>query len=124
MATIIWKGFEKEPTGNLDVSYELITGQNLKPSSKKQSKKQPGKPIEVFFHQRQSESKKPDEIDEKTALEIIDERDSRIRKLESAILTIAEADENSNGGFSPRELAKLAVISFNIKCGWNYLKME
>ena len=60
-------------------------------------------------------------IDElkKTALEIIDEKDSRIRKLESVILTIAEADENSNGRFSPKELAKLAVISFNINCGWN-----
>ena len=45
MATIIWKGFEKEPTESLNESYELITGQNLKPSSKKQSKKQPGKPI-------------------------------------------------------------------------------
>ena len=26
MATIIWKGFEKEPTENLNESYELITG--------------------------------------------------------------------------------------------------
>ena len=64
MATIIWKGFEKEPTESLNVSYELITGQNLKPSTKEQSKKQPGKPIEVIFHQRQPESIKPDEIDE------------------------------------------------------------
>jgi hypothetical protein len=69
MATIIWKGFEKEPTESLNVSYELITGQNLKPSSKKQSKKQPGKPIEVIFHQVQEESIKPDEIDENNELE-------------------------------------------------------
>ena len=69
MATIIWKGFEKEPIEILNVSYELITGQNLKPSSKKQSKKQPGKPIEVFFHQRQAESITPDEIDENNELE-------------------------------------------------------
>ena len=55
MATIIWKGFEKEPTESLNESYELITGQNLEPSSKKQTKKQPGKPIEVFFRQRQAE---------------------------------------------------------------------
>ena len=68
MATIIWKGFEKEPTESLNESYELITGQNLKPSSKEQSKKQPGKPIEVFFHQRQLESIKPDEIDENNEL--------------------------------------------------------
>ena len=52
MATITWEGFEKEPTESLNESYELITGQNLKPSSKEQSKKQPGKPIEVIFHQR------------------------------------------------------------------------
>ena len=64
MATIIWKGFEKEPTESLNESYELITGQNLKPSTKEQSKKQPGKPIEVFFHQRQAESITPDEIDQ------------------------------------------------------------
>ena len=69
MATIIWKGFEKEPTESLNVSYELITGQNLKPSSKKQSKKQPGKPIEVFFHQRQAESITLDEIDKNHELE-------------------------------------------------------
>ena len=62
MATITWKGFEKEPTESLNESYELITGQNLKPSTKEQSKKQPGKPIEVFFHQREAESIKPDEI--------------------------------------------------------------
>ena len=37
MATIIWKGFEKEPRETLSVSYELITGQNLKPSTKEQS---------------------------------------------------------------------------------------
>ena len=64
MATITWEGFKKEPTESLNVSYELITGQNLKPSSKKQSKKQPGKPIEVFFHQRQAESFTTDELDE------------------------------------------------------------
>ena len=64
MATIIWKGFEKEPTETLNVSYELITGQNLKPSSKEQSKKHPGKPIQVIFHQVQEESITPDEIDE------------------------------------------------------------
>ena len=69
MATIIWKGFEKEPTETLNESYELITGQNLKPSSKEQSKKQPGKPIEVFFHQRHAESITPDEIDENNELE-------------------------------------------------------
>ena len=44
MATIIWEGFKKEPTESLNESYELITGQNLKPSSKKQSNKQPGNP--------------------------------------------------------------------------------
>ena len=64
MATIIWEGFKKEPTESLNVSYELITGQNLKPSSKKQSKKKPGKPIQVIFHQVQEESITPDEIDE------------------------------------------------------------
>ena len=69
MATITWEGFEKEPTESLNGSYELITGQNLKPSSKKQSKKQPGKPIEVFFHQRHAESITPDEIDENNELE-------------------------------------------------------
>ena len=69
MATITWKGFKKEPTESLNVSYELITGQNLKPSSKKQSKKQPGKPIEVFFHQGQAESVTPVEIDNYNELE-------------------------------------------------------
>jgi len=69
MVTIIWKRFEKEPTETLNESYELITGQNLKPSSKKQSKKQPGKPIQVIFHQVQEESIKPDEIDENNELE-------------------------------------------------------
>ena len=69
MATIIWKGFEKEPRETLSGSYELITGQNLKPSSKEQSKKQPGKPIQVIFHQVQEESIKPDEIDENNELE-------------------------------------------------------
>ena len=69
MATITWEGFKKEPTESLNVSYELITGQNLKPSSKKQSKKQPGKPIQVIFHQVQAESITPDEIDENNELE-------------------------------------------------------
>ena len=64
MATIICEGFEKEPTETLNESYELIIGQNLKPSSKKQSKKQPGKPIQVIFHQVQEESITPDGIDE------------------------------------------------------------
>ena len=69
MATIIWKGFVKEPTETLNESYELITGQKLKPSSKKQSKKQPGKPIQVIFHQVQEESITPDEIDQNNELE-------------------------------------------------------
>ena len=64
MATIIWKGFKKEPRETLSGSYELITGQNLKPSTKEQSKKQPGKPIQVIFHQVQEKSITPDEIDE------------------------------------------------------------
>ena len=62
MATIIWEGFQKEPRETLSVSYELITG-------KKFSKKQPGKPIEVFFHQRQPESITLDKIDENNELE-------------------------------------------------------
>ena len=62
MATIIWKGFEKEPRETLSASYELITG-------KKFIKKQPGKPIVVFFHQGQPESITPDEIDEHNELE-------------------------------------------------------
>ena len=69
MATITWEGFEKEPTESLNVSYELITGQNLKPSTKEQSKKQLGKPIQVIFHQVQEESITPDEIDENNELE-------------------------------------------------------
>ena len=69
MATIIWKGFEKEPRETLSGSNELITGQNLKPSTKEQSKKQPGKPIQVIFHQVQEESITPDEIDENNELE-------------------------------------------------------
>ena len=64
MATIIWKGFEKEPTETLHRGYELITVQNLKPSTKEQSKKQPGKLIQVIFNQVQEESITPDEIDE------------------------------------------------------------
>ena len=62
MATIIWLGFQKEPRETLSGSYELIKG-------KKYFKKQPGKPIEVFFHQRQPESIKPNEIDENNELE-------------------------------------------------------
>ncbi len=62
MATIIWLGFEKEPRETLSVSYELVTG-------KKFSKKQPRKPIEVFSHQRQPDSIKPDEIDNNNELE-------------------------------------------------------
>ena len=58
------KDSRKEPTESLNESYELITGQNLKPSTKEQSKKQPGKPIQVIFHQVQEESITPDEIDE------------------------------------------------------------
>jgi len=69
MATIIWLGFQKEPRETLSGSYELITGQNLKPSTKEQSKKQPGKPIQVIFHQVQEESITPDEIDENNELE-------------------------------------------------------
>ena len=69
MATITWEGFKKEPTESLNESYELITGQNLKPSSKKQSKKQPGRPIQVIFHQRQEESITPDEINQNNKLE-------------------------------------------------------
>ena len=53
----------------MNESYELITGQNLKPSTKEQSKKQPGKPIQVIFHQVQEESITPDEIDENNELE-------------------------------------------------------
>ena len=69
MATIIWKGFQKAPTETLHRGYELPTGQNLKPSSKKSSKKQPGKPIEVVFHQVQAESITPDETDRNNELE-------------------------------------------------------
>ena len=56
---------------------------------------------------------------EHTALKIIDEKNDRIRKLEIVILTLAEADEKSRGGISTQELAKRAVVSYNIKCGWN-----
>ena len=62
MATIIWLGFQKEPRETLSASYELITG-------KKFSKKQPGKPIEVFFHQRQEKPITTDEINENNKLE-------------------------------------------------------
>ena len=56
---------------------------------------------------------------EQTALKVIDEKNDRIRKLEIVILTLSEADEKSRGGLTSQELAKRAVISFNIKCGWN-----
>ena len=52
-------------------------------------------------------------------LKILDEKNDRIRSLEIVILTLAEADENSNGGLTTQELAKNAVLSYNIKCGWN-----
>ena len=52
----------------------------------------------------------------KTALEIIDEKNERIRKLEIAILTLAEADPAVH---DIQTIAKQAVVSFNIKCGWN-----
>lgn len=54
-----------------------------------------------------------------TILEVIDEKNDRIRSLEIVILTLAEADENSNGGLTTQELAKRAVLSYNIKCAWN-----
>ena len=54
---------------------------------------------------------------EHTALKIIDEKNDRIRKLEIVILTLAEADEISRGD-SPGT-RKRAVVSYNIKCGWN-----
>ena len=52
----------------------------------------------------------------KTALEIIDEKNERIRKLEIAILTLAEVDPAVH---DIQSIAKQAVVSFNIKCGWN-----
>ena len=63
----------------------------------------------------------PDNINavKQTILEVIDEKNDRIRQLEIVILTLAEADENSNGGLTTQELAKNAVLSYNIKCGWN-----
>ena len=64
MATIIWKGFEKEPRETLSGGYELVTGLNLKTSANKFSKKQLGRSIEVLFHQGQAKSITPDEIDE------------------------------------------------------------
>ena len=69
MATIIWLGFQKEPRETISGSYELITGLNLKTSSKIISKKQLGRPIEVIFHHGQTESITPDEIDENNGLE-------------------------------------------------------
>ena len=56
---------------------------------------------------------------EHTALKVIDEKNDRIRKLEIVILTLSEADEKSRGGLTTQELAKRAVLSYNIKCGWN-----
>ena len=56
---------------------------------------------------------------EQTALKVIDEKNDRIRKLEIVILTLSEADEKSRGGLTTQELAKRAVLSYNIKCGWN-----
>ncbi len=56
---------------------------------------------------------------EQTALKVIDQKNDRIRILEIVILTLAEADENSNGGLTTQELAKRAVLSYNIKCGWD-----
>ena len=63
----------------------------------------------------------PDNINavKQTILEVIDEKNDRIRSLEIVILTLAEADENSNGGLTTQELAKRAVLSYNIKCAWN-----
>ena len=52
-------------------------------------------------------------------LEIIDEKNERIRKLEIAILTLAEADPEK---YNIQNLAKQAVVSYNIKCGWNNKK--
>ena len=44
-------------------------------------------------------------------LEIIDEKNDRIRKLEIAILTLAEADPELH---NIQNLAKQAVVSYNI----------
>ena len=44
-------------------------------------------------------------------LEIIDEKNDRIRKLEIAILTLAEADPEK---YNIQDLAKQALISYNI----------
>ena len=52
-------------------------------------------------------------------LEIIDEKNERIRKLEIAILTLAEADPELH---NIQNLAKQAVVSYNIKCAWNNKK--
>jgi len=52
-------------------------------------------------------------------LEIIDEKNERIRKLEIAILTLAESDPEK---YNIQNLAKQAVVSYNIKCGWNNKK--
>jgi len=52
-------------------------------------------------------------------LEIIDEKNDRIRKLEIAILTLAEADPAVH---DIQTLAKQAVVSYNVKCAWNNKK--
>ena len=44
-------------------------------------------------------------------LEIIDEKNDRIRKLEIAILTLAEADPEK---YNIQNLAKQALVSYNI----------
>ena len=45
-------------------------------------------------------------------LEIIDEKNDRIRKLEIAILTLAEADPEK---YNIQNLAKQALVSYHIK---------
>ena len=51
--------------------------------------------------------------------EIIKEKNDRIRKLEIAIITLAEADPELH---NIQNLAKQAVVSYNIRCGWNNKK--
>ena len=50
-----------------------------------------------------------------TALEIIDENNERIRKLELVILALSETDDDSKGGLSNQDFAKLAVTVYQIK---------
>ena len=56
-------------------------------------------------------------------LKILDEYNDRIRSLENVILTLAETDDDLRrshyGGLTTQELAKNAVLSYNIKCDWN-----